>query len=91
MLEKYNPTYRPMREAFRVLNKLRSVDLVAVFSFPNLHTRGVHVSSTDCSGTAWRDAQKDEIKMRRCAGVYRLPVRAEDIADDLVAMGVEIK
>lgn len=81
---------RPMQEAFRVLAKLRTTPMVAVFVHFNKLTLGYRVTVADCSKDLWRETQNDDAKMARCAGVYRGQVAATMIADDLDAMGVPL-
>lgn len=87
----HNPANRPMQEAFRVLAKLRTTDKVAVFVHFNAKTLGHRVTIADCSKALWQETQHDAEKMARCAGVYRLPVEAKAIADDLHEIGVPLE
>ena len=80
-----------MQEAFRVLAQLRNKPMVAAFVHFNVKTLGYRVTVADCSKALWRETAGDLAKMARCAGVYRLPVSAADIADDLHAMGVPLE
>lgn len=77
-----------MQEAFRVLAKLRTTPMVAVFVHFNKQTLGHRVTVADCGKDLWRETQHDDTKMSRCAGVYRGQIAATLIADDLHAMGV---
>ena len=75
-----------------MLAYLRDKPMAAVFVHFNLKTLGYRVTKTDCSkSNRWRVISNEESGMKRCAGVYRLPISATDIADDLYAMGVPLE
>lgn len=80
-----------MQEAFSILADLRIKPMVAVFVHFNVKTLGYRVTVADCSKALWRETSDNLVTMARCAGVYRLPVSAADIADDLHVMGVPLE